>query len=148
MIKPSLDKCRNKFWPIRKLFFDEENLETILKAEGRTMEALEAQHNKIQPENHSPKPLKKEDNSFNLSPTQNKSMVGMSPKEIWLTLKQDEAREELDNEVKIEKAAAEADNPDLVPSNPKDIRLYQVKRDLILDPLPPDIISNYMELVV
>jgi hypothetical protein len=39
LIKPSLDKVRNKFWNIRKLFLDEENLEQLMKAEGRTEKA-------------------------------------------------------------------------------------------------------------
>ena len=56
-----------------------------------------------------------------------------------------ESREDLDNEIKIKKEAAQLENPDCIPEN---IRLFQIKRDLILSPDPPDNVNDYMELVV
>lgn len=142
LIRPTLNEVRNKFWPIRIGFIDEENIDAVLKAEGRTVEQADPSHNKVMPEADHSSP------SRQLYSVQNNSMVGMNQQQIWYTMKMDEARQELENEVKNEKEAADSENPDLIPKDPKDIRLYQIKRDLVLDPNPPDIINNYMELVV
>jgi hypothetical protein len=76
---------------------------------------------------------------------QHKSVSGLSKQELWLRDKEAEAREEIDNEIQIEEETANFENPECKPEN---IRLYQIKRDLVLDPNSPDIIGNYMELVV
>ena len=65
---------------------------------------------------------------------------------IWKEQKTDEMRDFLKMQYKQMKECEK--NEDIPDGNPSNIRLYQLKRDLILDPAPMDLMSSYMELVI